>query len=227
MSTLVKTRTCIQCMLICLMFTLGCTNSELKHAGTFAARLVQSEDVEVDVREESAGRIYSLYVKNARRATAFTNEDILSTCALAFFNQLPEPDKAAFVQVAIEVDSGVVRNTFTSAELRLADRCIDRVTDFFKWHPRMGIDSLRPIVDSQFFPDSLIEKMGASILLQDSLDNAFVRSEFFGFEADTVANVAVLTLKVAATRKKTSQRYDAFVGMKSERLLLVVPSREN
>ena len=69
-------------------------------------------------------------------------------------------------------------------------------------------------------------KIGESVRQQDSLDNQFVRAELIGFESDTVANLPVLTVKVKAIRKQSKQRYDAFVGMNTEKVLLVVPSED-
>jgi hypothetical protein len=59
------------------------------------------------------------------------------------------------------------------------------------------------------------------------LDNAFVKTETMGFEMDTVAQLPVVIVKVNANRKQSRQRYDAFVGVKDERLLLVVPAKND
>ncbi|MFM7725412.1 MAG: hypothetical protein ACKO7B_01820 [Flavobacteriales bacterium] len=202
----------------------GCGDPKLNYAGEFAAGLIQSQEFNVDVSQESGAKVYELKVKNAQWDTHFSNDDILSTCALAFYNQLPKTEQPEYVRLVVEKDANMLRRTFSNEELQLADRCIDKVTDFFEWHPRMGIDSLRPLVDPQFFPDSLIVKMSESILTQDSLDNSFTRADFIGFDSDTLANIPVLTIKMMALRNQSRQRYDAFVGMKSERVLLVVPA---
>jgi hypothetical protein len=119
-----------------------------------------------------------------------------------------------------------IQRTFSSSELMLADQAIDRVIDFFEWHPRMGMDSLRPMIDPLFFPDSLIEKIGQSVLQQDTIDNALKHTEVVGFESDTVGGIPVVNVKVNAVRKQTRMRYDAFVRVPQLLVLLVAPAEE-
>jgi hypothetical protein len=111
--------------------------------------------------------------------------------------------------------------TFTCEELTTADRCIDQAATFFRWHPSMGIDSLRPAVDPLFFPDSLIEKIGWSILAQDSADNAWIRTEIMGFHQDTVANIPVMVLNAKAVRKQKATWYEAFARYSNQQLIFV------
>jgi hypothetical protein len=137
------------------------------------------------------------------------------------------PETNAYVRLVLHTDKDVFQQTYTADELQRADRCIDRVSSFFKWEPALGIDSLKPFVDPLFFPDSLIQKIGESVHLQDSVGNGFVRAEVIGFESDTVAGMSVLTVKVNAVRKQSRQRYDAVMGLKKEQILLVVPAEND
>ncbi len=202
----------------------GCTDPELDRAGAFAAALVGSEDYSVAILHEAAGDVVELNVPDANWDARFADEDIASTCALAFYNQLPNPGEVSFIRMVIEKNGNILKRTFSDDELKLADRCIDRVTDYFQWHPRMGVDSIRPLVDIRFFPDSSLAKMSSEISARDVQDNAFKRAEYIGFQMDTIANISVLKLKLVALYKQSRQRFDAFVGTESERLVLVVPS---
>jgi hypothetical protein len=143
----------------------------------------------------------------------------LSTCALAFFNQLPNHDEAAYVRLTIENEANSYQQTYSANELRSIDRCIENVSTFFRWHPSMGVDSIRPILEERFFPDIALEQMGAVVLYQDSLDNSFQRCEFHGFEMDTVAEIPVIILKVDALRKQSKNSYNAFLSIQSEKIL--------
>jgi hypothetical protein len=88
------------------------------------------------------------------------------------------------------------------------------------------MDSLRPMIDPLFFPDSLIEKIGQSVLQQDTIDNALKHTEVVGFESDTVGGIPVINVKVNAVRKQTRMRYDAFVRVPQLLVLLVAPAEE-
>lgn len=209
------------------LLMVGCTDPDVKEAGAFAAQLIQGTDYDIDVRKASTGNVYALSIENAQWSNAYSDDDVLSVAGLAFYNNLPNPQDAQYIKMAVGKDSRIVSRTFTDAELKVADACIDRVSSFFKWHPKDGVETLRPIVDPLFFPDSLIAKIGQSVISQDSLDNVFVRSEVIGFMADTVVGIPVLTIKVNAVRKQNRRRYDAFVNQKDQRILLVVPAEKN
>ena len=225
-STIFRLRNCFWFLALSL-FLSACVDPALKAAGAFAANIAGGSEFDVQQSSESTGDVYELTVHDASWDKRFQDEEVLSVCALAFYNHLDKPQQNCYVRLIFHVgDDRVVKQTYSSTELQRADRCIDRVSSFFKWKPSMGIDSLKPFIDPIFFPDSLIEKIGKSVQLQDSLGNSFVRAELIGFEADTVANLPVITVKVNAVRMQNRQRYDAFVGLKSEQLLLVV-SAEN
>jgi hypothetical protein len=202
-------------------------NPEIRDAAAFASQMVGTQDFEVDVQQQATGNVYRLQISDATWGEQFNEEDVVSVCALAFYNHLPNASDVGYVSVAIAGNVGEIQKTFSSGELQQADKSIDRVTSFFRWHPKSGIDSLRPLVNPLFFPDSLIGKIAQSVLQQDSLDNAFVKTETMGFEMDTVAQLPVVIVKLTAIRKQSRQRYDAFVGVKDERLLLVVPAKND
>jgi hypothetical protein len=205
----------------------GCINPEIRDAAAFASQLVGAHTYEVDVHEQATGNVYRLQISDASWNKQFNKEDIVSVCALAFYNHLPNTSDVGYVSVAIDSNLGEIQKTFSSSELQQAYKSIDRVTSFFRWHPKAGIDSLRPLVNPLFFPDSLIDKIAQSVLQQDSLDNGFVKTEMIGFELDTVAQLPVVIVKLSAVRKQSRQRYDAFVGAMDERLLLVVPAKND
>jgi len=214
-------------LVVISFFFHACVDPKLKEAGAFAAGIAGGSEFEVKRRSESTGNVYELTVEDAAWNKNFDNDDVLSVCALAFYNRLDKPETNSYVRLILHAERGVVQETYTAAELQRADRCIDRVSSFFKWKPALGIDSLKPFIDPLFFPDSLIQKIGESVHLQDSVGNNFVRAEVIGFESDTVAGLSVLTVKVNAIRKQSRQRYDAFVGLKSEQILLVVPAEND
>lgn len=209
------------------LMLVGCADPQVKEAGAFAAQLIQGTDIDIDVRKAATGNVYALSIENAQWSSAFSDDDVLSVAALAFYNNLPNPEDAQYIKMSVGKDIRTISRTFTDAELKLADACIDRVSSFFIWHPKEGIEKLQPMVDPLFFPDSLIVKIGQSVVSQDSLDNGFVRSEVIGFKADTVVGIPVLTIKVNAVRKQNRRRYDAFVNQKDQRILLVVPADKN
>jgi hypothetical protein len=204
----------------------ACYDSSLNEAGAFASKIMGASDFDVKKINSGSGTIYELTALEASWNASYANADVMSVGALAFFNQINDNSEKSYVRLIVKTEGDVYRQTYTSEELRRADRCIDRVGSFFNWNPVQGVDSLRPLIDPAFFPDSLIMKIGASIQQQDSLDNGFVRAELVGFEADTLAGISVLTVKVNCLRKQNRQRYDAFVGLSDERLLLVVPSEK-
>lgn len=205
---------------------MACNDPMLEDAGAFSSRIMGGTDFDVEKTTSADAPIYLLTVKGAAWKSNYSDSDVLSVGALAFFNRIEENSDKFYVRLIVNTQKDVLRQTYASDELQLADRCVDKVTSFFKWKPSMGIDSLRPLVDPLFFPDSLIDKIGASVKQQDALDNGFLRAELIGFETDTVADIPVITIKVDAIRKNSRQRYDAFVGSRSERVLLVVPAKD-
>jgi hypothetical protein len=208
-------------VILCLI---GCSDPKWKEAGTRVASMVGSSEFEVNRTSESTGSVYELSISEASWNKGYTDADVLSACALAFYNQIAPSEPVGFVRVVVAGRTKSVQQTYSFEELQQADRCIDRVNSFFKWKPEQGFDSVRMHIDPLFFPDSLLVKIGESVRQQDSLNNQFMHAEFIGFESDTVANLPVLTVKVKAIRKQSKQRYDAFVGMKNEKVLLVVPA---
>ena len=208
----------------------SCDDRSLQEPAMKAAALVGSADATAKLLEESTGNVLSLSIKSAKIAADFTPEQITSVCALAFYNELNENQRSGncFVRVNIAPDKGEpVQATYTCEELTIADRCIDQASTFFRWHPSMGLDSIRPAVDPLFFPDSLLLQIGQSILAQDSADNGWVRTEIMGFRQDTVAKIPVLVLNAKAIRKQRSQIYEAYARYSSQQLLFVAAKLEN
>lgn len=213
---------------ICISL-LSCEDRSLQSSALKAASLVGSADASAELLEESTGNVFSLSIEKAKISADFTAEQITSVCALAFFNELNENQRSGncFVRVNITPEKGEsVKATYTCEELTIADRCIDQAATFFRWHPSMGLDSIRPAVDPLFFPDTLIEKIGQSILVQDSADNAWMRTEIMGFRQDTVANIHVLVLNAKTVRKQKAQWYDAYARYSSQQLLFVAAKLE-
>jgi hypothetical protein len=202
----------------------SCDDRSLQEPAMKAAALVGSADANAKLLEESTGNVFSLSIEGAKIATDFTPEQITSVCALAFYNELNEKQRSGncFVRVSITQEMGKPLNaTYTCEELTIADRCIDQAATFFRWHPSMGLDSIRPAVDPLFFPDSLIGYIGQSILAQDSADNAWIRTEIMGFHQDTVANIPVMVLNAKAVRKQKAQWYEAFARYSNQQLIFV------
>jgi hypothetical protein len=219
----------VQRLLFVITFTVllaSCKDPMLQEAGDFSTRIMGGTDFDVDKTSSASGPIYLLTVEGASWNAKFTDEDVLSAGALAFFNRIQESSDKWYVRLMVNTQTDVFRRTYANDELRLADSCVDKVSSFFNWKPSMGIDSLRPLIDPLFFPDSLISKIGASVQEQDARDNSFVRSDLVGFDADTIAGIPVIMVKVDAIRKNSRQRYDAFVGAKTQRVLLVVPAED-
>jgi hypothetical protein len=206
------------------IFFISCMDPSLREAGAFAAQIMGAKDFEVVKKDAFSGSVYELTADDAAWNLKYSQSDVMSVGALAFFNQINDNSPKWYVRLVVKTQQGVYRQTYGSDELKQADRCIDKVSSFFKWKPQVGMDSLRPLVDPVFFPDSLLLKIAESVKQQESLDNSFMRSELVGFESDTVAGIPVLTVKMNAIRKQNRQRYDAFVELKNERLLLVVPA---
>lgn len=211
-------------LLICSVFMMltSCISHEVKEAAAFAAQLVESSHYEVDVREESTAPVYDVRIQHAKFASAFSGADIVSTCALAFYNKLPNHDESFYVRMNIANDSNSFQQTYSSAELRCVDRCIENVSTFFRWHPNLGVDNIRPILDSTFFPASVIDFFAADRMRKDSLDNAFLRCEFHGFELDTIGNRSAITLKVDAINKQSKESHKAVLSQESQQLLFLV-----
>jgi hypothetical protein len=202
----------------------SCADRALQTPAMKAAALVGSVNATAELLEESTGNVFSLSIESANISADYTPEQITSVCALAFYNELNEKQRSGncFVRVSITQEKGKPLNaTYTCEELTIADRCIDQAATFFRWHPSMGLDSIRPAVDPLFFPDSLIEKIGWSILAQDSADNAWIRTEIMGFHQDTVANIPVMVLNAKAVRKQKAQWYEAFARYSNQQLIFV------
>ncbi|MFN5621942.1 MAG: hypothetical protein ACK478_11620 [Flavobacteriales bacterium] len=211
----------------CLL--IGCKDNSLSAPALKTAALVGSADASAELLEESTGNVFALTINGAKISTDFTPEQITSVCALAFYNELTDNQRSenCFVRVSISPEKGKpVQATYTCEELTIADRCIDHASEFFRWHPAMGLDSIRPAVDPLFFPDSLLEQIGQSILTQDSADNAWLRTEIMGFRQDTVANIPVLVLNAKAVRKQKAQWYDAYARYSNQQLLFVAARME-
>jgi hypothetical protein len=202
----------------------SCADRALQTPAMKAAALVGSVNATAELLEESTGNVFSLSIESANISADYTPEQITSVCALAFYNELNEKQRSGncFVRVSITQEKGKpLSATYTCEELTIADRCIDQAATFFRWHPSMGLDSIRPAVDPLFFPDSLIEKIGWSILAQDSADNAWIRTEIMGFHQDTVANIPVMVLNAKAVRKQKAQWYEAFARYSNQQLIFV------
>lgn len=206
----------------CLL--IGCNDNSLREPALKTAALVGSADASAELLEEATGNVFALTINGAKISSDFTSEQITSVCALAFYNELTDHQRTenCFVRVNIIAEKGKpVQATYTCEELTVADRCIDHASEFFRWHPAMGLDSIRPVVDPLFFPDSLLEQIGQSILAQDSADNVWIRTEIMGFRQDTVANIPVLVLNAKAVRKQKAQWYDAYARYSNQQLLFV------
>jgi hypothetical protein len=206
------------------LLLMGCGDQSLQAPAMKAAALVGTASAKAELLEKSTGNVFSLSIAGAKIAADFTPDQITSVCALAFYNELNEHQRSGncFVQVNITPEKGKpLQATYTCEELTTADRCIDQAATFFRWHPSMGLDSIRPVVDPLFFPDSLIEKIGQSILAQDSADNGWIRTEIMGFRQDTVANIPVLVLNAKAVRKQKAQWYEAYARYSNQQLLFV------
>jgi len=202
----------------------SCGDRALQAPAMKAAALVGSVNATAELLEESTGNVFSLSIESANISADYTPEQITSVCALAFYNELNEKQRSGncFVRLNIAPEKGKpLQATYTCEELTTADRCIDQAATFFRWHPSMGIDSIRPAVDPLFFPDSLIGYIGQSILAQDSADNGWIRTEIMGFRQDTLDNIHVLVLNAKSVRKQKSQWYDAYVRYSSQQLLFV------
>jgi hypothetical protein len=214
--------------ILCVMLA-GCGDNALHESALKSASLVGSADASAELLEESTGNVFSLSIEEAKISSDFTPEQITSVCALAFYNELQENQRSGtcFVRVNIAPAKGEqLRATYTCEELAAADRCIEQASTFFRWHPAMGLDSIRQAVDPVFFPDSLLDKIGQSILAQDSADNAWIRTEILGFRRDTVANIPVLVLNAKAVRKQKSQWYDAYARYANQQILFVAAKQE-
>jgi hypothetical protein len=215
--------------LLSTLLLMGCSQDALHEPAMKTAALVGATDASAELLEESTGNVFSLEIGGAKISSVFTPEQITSVCALAFFNELGQKEHAenCFVRVNITPQNGKpLIATYSCKELTIADRCIDHASEFFRWHPAMGLDSIRPAVDPLFFPDSLLEQIGQSILVQDSADNAWIRTEIMGFRQDTVANIPVLVLNAKSVRKQKAQWYDAYARYSNQQLLFVAARLE-
>jgi hypothetical protein len=210
-------------VILCLTFA-GCTGDSLREPAMKAASLVGSAKVKAELLDQPTGPVYSLSIEEAMIMPDFTNEQITSVCALAFFNELSEQQRNAncFVRVNISQDGEApLQATYTSEELTTADRCIENAATFLSWHPSKGIDSIRPAIDASFFPDSSLEFIGQSILAQDTADNRWMRTEIMGFRQDTIAKIPVLVLNAKSIRKQQTQWYDVYARYATQQLIFV------
>lgn len=227
-ASLWKTGRLLQVSLLCMMMA-GCADDALREPALKTASLVGSADATAELLEESTGNVFSLQINGAKISSDFTAEQITSVCALAFYNELAENQRGGTCFVRVNVVPAVgkpMQATYTCEELVAADRCIDQASTFFRWHPSMGLDSIRSAVDPVFFPDSLLEKIGQSILAQDTADNAWIRTEIMGFRRDTVANIPVLVLNAKSVRKQNAQWYDAYARYANRKILFVAAKQE-
>lgn len=201
----------------------SCANPELQHAADTAAALLGANAADVSVLDESTGRVYELHVGDANVSREFSESDITSVSALAFYNALPQQERieSSFIRVMMNVRGKMVSATYSDQELQIADKCIDNTSAFFKWNPAQGLDSIRMVVDEVFFPDSLLLKIGESITQQEASDNGWMRTEILGFKQDTVASIPVMVINANAVRKQSQQRYDVYARNSDQRLLFV------
>jgi len=201
----------------------SCANPELQQAATNAAMLVGAGGVHVDVLDEGTGRVYVVQFGDANVSREFSESDITSVSALAFFNALPVKDREehCFIRVQMNVRGKLISATYADEELQAADKCIDNASAFFKWNPAQGLDSIRIVIDEVFFPDSLINKIGESIIQQEAADNGWQRTEILGFKMDTVASIPVLVINANTVRKHSAQRYEVYIRQTNQRILFV------
>ena len=208
---------------LCLFF-IGCSDHSLQEAALKSAALVGSADCKAELLEQSTGNVYALNIEGAKIMADFTEEQITSVCALAFYNELSENQRSGncFVRVNITQDRGTpLQATYTCEELTIADRCIDNVVTFFRWNPSTGLDSVRPAVDPTFFPDTILYQMGQRMAAQDSAQFDNMRTEILGFRKDSIADFPVLVLKAKVVRNEKTQLYDAYTRYSSQQLLFV------
>lgn len=207
----------------------GCTSDSLTEPALKSALLVGSAEAKAELLKEATGNVFSLSIEAAKISPDYTPEQITSVCALAFYNELQEKQRSGTCFVRVQISPAVgkpLQATYTCEELAAADLCIEQVSTFFRWHPSMGLDSIRPAIDPIFFPDSLIEKIGQSILAQDSADNAWIRTEISGFRQDTVADIPVMVLNAKVVRKQQAQWYEAYARYSSQQLIFVAAKLE-
>lgn len=218
-----KLKSLLRALILCLAIT-GCAGDSLREPAMKAAALVGSAKAKAELLDQPTGPVYSLMIEEAMIMPDFTNEQITSVCALAFFNELGEQQRNSncFVRVNISQDGEApLQATYTSEELTTADRCIENAATFLSWHPSMGIDSIRPAIDASFFPDSSLEFIGQSILAQDTADNRWMRTEIMGFRHDTIAKIPVLVLNAKSIRKQQTQWYDVYARYSTQQLIFV------
>jgi hypothetical protein len=205
-------------------FVLGCSLRSYKDPALKTAALVGSSNAGAELLKQSTGNVFSLQIEEAKIVPDFTHDQITSVCALAFFNELSEDDRSnpCFVRVNIAQENGEnLQATYSGEELKIADRCIENAAAFLRWHPSMGIDSIRTAVDSLFFPDTSLELMGNNILAQDSADNSWTRTEFMGFRQDTLAQIPVMVLHAKDIRKQNTQWYELFARYSTQQIIFV------
>jgi hypothetical protein len=203
---------------------IGCSDSSLQEAALKSASLVGSVSGNAELLQQSTGNVFALNIEGAKIKPDFKPEQITSVCALAFYNELREDQRNGncFVKVNIaQMEGEPLQATYTCEELTIADRCIDNLSTYFRWHPSKGLDSIRPAVDPTFFPDSILEFMGQRIPAQDSADYDGIRTEIVGFRPDSVADIPVLVLNTKVVKKEQTQLYDVYARYSSQQLLFV------
>jgi hypothetical protein len=206
-----------------LLLLQSCASTELQQAADTAATLLGAKDADVAVLDESTGRVYEVQFGDVNISREFSESDITSVSALAFYNALPakERETKCYIRMQVNVRGKLIMATYADAELQVADKCIDNASAFFKWNPNQGLDSIRVVVDELFFPDSLLMKIGESVLEQEAVDNAWQRTEILGFKLDTVASIPVMVINANAVRKQSGQRYDVYARNTDQRILFV------
>jgi hypothetical protein len=213
----------VKAILVCLTLA-SCAGESLHEPALKTAALVGSTEADAELIEQSTGNVFELTIEGAKILPEFTAEQITSVCALAFYNELSEEQRRGncFVKVNISEDKEKpIRATYSCDELIIADRCIDNVSTYFRWHPSLGLDSIRHAVDPTFFPDSILVFMGQRIPLQDSADYTKVRTEILGFSRDTTANIPVLVLKSKVIQQGQTKLYDVYARYSSQQILFV------
>jgi hypothetical protein len=218
-----KLSSLFQALILCLVF-IGCSGDSLREPAMKSAALVGSVKAKAELLEQPTGNVFSLSIEDASIMPEFTPEQITSVCALAFFNELSEDQRNddCFVRVNISQNKEAsLQATYTCEELKVADRCIENAATFLRWHPSMGLDSIRPAIDTTYFSDESLDFIGRSILAQDTADNRWIRSEIMGFRHDTIANIPVLVLNAKSIRKQHTQLYDVFARYSNQQLIFV------
>jgi len=208
---------------LCVIF-IGCSDNSLQEAALKSAALVGSASCDAELLEQPTGNVFALNIEGAKITSDYTQEQITSVCALAFYNELSEKQRTGncFVRVNISQEKATpLQATYTCEELTIADRCIDNAVTFFRWDPSKGLDSVRLAVDPTFFPDTILYQMGQRMAAQDSAQFEGVRTEILGFRQDSIADFPVLVMNAKVVRNEKTQLYDVYSRYSSQQLLFV------